>query len=65
MNNSKELIEVWAGDFTFTEEPFGAIINRLDKVIEVEPKDLDKECEHILTTYESYLVPSVYKGGDI
>ncbi len=62
MNNSQELIEVWAGDFTFTEEPYRAIINRLDKVIEVEPKDLDKECEHILTTYESYLVPSVYNG---
>jgi len=62
MNNSQELIEVWAGDFTFTENPDKCTINRIDKTIEVEPKDLDKECEHLLTTYESYLVPSEYKG---
>lgn len=44
------------------EGQYKAIINRVDEIFLVPVKDLTKVCEAGLDIYESYLIPSEYKG---
>jgi len=40
---------------------FTATVNRVDAVMYVEESELDEVCENGLETYESYLIPDLYK----
>jgi hypothetical protein len=61
-----QMVEVIFGDITFLETEmdgmYKAIINRIDKIEKYDMDDLDYKCEEGLKTYESYLIPSEYKG---
>jgi hypothetical protein len=73
------MVQVLLGDFTFIEphqrveivngrdfnKTYTALINKIEKVVEVEESELDDFCENSLSMYESYLIPSMYNGNII
>ncbi len=53
---------VLLGDFDSISIPGKIIINSINKIECVKNKDLDGFCEMALECYESYLIPSKFKG---